>query len=76
MGCPVNAKQSMLVTTIPAALEAGATLVSQAKVIKLEHHKDKIFAITKPVKANIFNSPLFSCVSNKNKQEARCIILR
>ncbi|MCL1146194.1 GMC family oxidoreductase [Shewanella marinintestina] len=45
MGCPVNAKQSMLVTTIPAALEAGATLVSQAKVIKLEHHKDKIFAI-------------------------------
>ncbi|WP_299801536.1 GMC family oxidoreductase [uncultured Shewanella sp.] len=44
MGCPVNAKQSMLVTTIPAALERGATLVSQAQVIKLEHHNDKIFA--------------------------------
>ncbi|MGS0681572.1 GMC family oxidoreductase N-terminal domain-containing protein [Shewanella sp. 125m-7] len=45
MGCPVNAKQSMLVTTIPAALEGGATLVSQAKVMKLEHHNDKIFAV-------------------------------
>lgn len=45
MGCPVNAKQSMLVTTIPAALEGGATLVSQAKVMKLEHHKDKIYAL-------------------------------
>ena len=44
MGCPVNAKQSMLVTTIPAALEKGATLVSRAKVVKLEHHKEKIFA--------------------------------
>ena len=27
MGCPTNAKQSMLVTTIPAALDAGATLL-------------------------------------------------
>ncbi|GIU19615.1 GMC family oxidoreductase [Shewanella sp. MBTL60-007] len=45
MGCPVNAKQSMLVTTIPAALERGATLVSQAQVLKLEHHNDKIFAL-------------------------------
>jgi choline dehydrogenase-like flavoprotein len=45
MGCPVNAKQSMLVTTIPAALEQGATLVSQAKVMKLEHHNDKIYAL-------------------------------
>jgi hypothetical protein len=26
MGCPTNAKQSMLVTTIPAALDAGARL--------------------------------------------------
>ena len=26
MGCPTNAKQSMLVTSIPAALETGATL--------------------------------------------------
>lgn len=45
MGCPVNAKQSMLVTTIPAALERGATLVSRAKVAKIEYHQDKIFGL-------------------------------
>ncbi|THC40731.1 GMC family oxidoreductase [Massilia sp. Mn16-1_5] len=31
MGCPTNAKQSMLVTTIPSALEHGATLVTRAR---------------------------------------------
>ena len=30
-GCPVNAKQSMLVTSIPKALNAGATLLSCAR---------------------------------------------
>jgi choline dehydrogenase-like flavoprotein len=30
MGCPTNAKQSMLLTTIPAALERGAVLVTRA----------------------------------------------
>jgi choline dehydrogenase-like flavoprotein len=31
MGCPTNAKQSMLVTTIPFALAHGATLVTRAR---------------------------------------------
>jgi choline dehydrogenase-like flavoprotein len=31
MGCPTNAKQSMLVTTIPSALDHGATLVTGAR---------------------------------------------
>jgi choline dehydrogenase-like flavoprotein len=31
MGCPTNAKQSMLVTTIPAALAKGATLVTRVR---------------------------------------------
>lgn len=31
MGCPTNAKQSMLVTTIPAALQHGATLLTRAR---------------------------------------------
>lgn len=35
MGCPTNAKQSMLVTTIPAALEHGATLVTHARAQRL-----------------------------------------
>lgn len=35
MGCPTNAKQSMLVTTIPAALAKGATLLSRARAQRL-----------------------------------------
>ncbi|MCX7228679.1 MAG: GMC family oxidoreductase [Burkholderiales bacterium] len=35
MGCPANAKQSMLVTTIPAALELGATLLTRARANRL-----------------------------------------
>ncbi len=31
MGCPTNAKQSMLVTTIPSALEQGALLLTRAR---------------------------------------------
>lgn len=31
LGCPTNAKQSMLVTTIPSALDRGATLVVRAR---------------------------------------------
>ncbi|GAB3247557.1 GMC family oxidoreductase [Chitinimonas naiadis] len=31
MGCPANAKQSMLITTIPAALNHGATLLTHAR---------------------------------------------
>jgi hypothetical protein len=36
MGCPTNAKQSMLVTTIPAALDRGATLLVQTRAQTLE----------------------------------------
>jgi choline dehydrogenase-like flavoprotein len=36
MGCPTNAKQSMLVTTVPAALDRGAVLLVQTRVERLE----------------------------------------
>ena len=36
MGCPTNAKQSMLITTIPAALESGARLFHQTRAERLE----------------------------------------
>ena len=36
MGCPTNAKQSMLVTTIPAALDRGATLLVQTRAERLD----------------------------------------
>ena len=34
MGCPTNAKQSMLVTTIPAALDKGARLLVNAQALR------------------------------------------
>ena len=37
LGCPTNAKQSMLVTTIPAALARGASLVTRARAWTIEH---------------------------------------
>ena len=42
MGCPTNAKQSMLVTTIPGALAKGATLVTRVRVQRLALEKDRV----------------------------------
>lgn len=42
MGCPINAKQSMLVSTIPSALALGATLISRISVRKLNWQGDSI----------------------------------
>jgi len=44
MGCPLNAKQSMLVTTIPGALDRGATLVHRARVTRLAIEGDRVAA--------------------------------
>ena len=41
-GCPVNAKQSMLVSTIPVALQHGATLVHRLRVRQLQHADGRI----------------------------------
>jgi choline dehydrogenase-like flavoprotein len=42
MGCPTNAKQSMLVTTLPAALSRGARLIQRARVRRLEIDGDRV----------------------------------
>ena len=41
-GCPVNAKQSMLVTTLPTALENHAVLIHSMRAEKLEIRGDKV----------------------------------
>ena len=46
MGCPTNAKQSMLVTTIPAALAKGATLLTHARADKLILDGDRVDSLT------------------------------
>ena len=45
MGCPTNAKQSMLVTTLPAALDRGATLLVQTRAERLEIVGDAVHAV-------------------------------
>lgn len=42
LGCPTNAKQSMLVTTLPAALERGARLLVQTRAQRFEFAQDKV----------------------------------
>ena len=43
-GCPVNAKQSMLVSTIPEALKHGATLIHRLCVRQFQHADGQITA--------------------------------
>jgi choline dehydrogenase-like flavoprotein len=45
VGCPVDAKQSMLVTTIPAALARGATLITRARARGFDHAKGRVRAL-------------------------------
>jgi choline dehydrogenase-like flavoprotein len=45
MGCPTNAKQSMLVTTIPQALDKGARLLVQTRALSLDHAAEGVTAL-------------------------------
>lgn len=42
MGCPTNAKQSMLVTTIPSALDKGATLLTRTRAERFAFKGDAV----------------------------------
>ena len=44
-GCPTNAKMSMLVTTLPEAMKAGATLVHSAEATRLLHDGQRVTAV-------------------------------
>ncbi len=53
MGCPTNAKQSMLVTTIPSALEAGARLFYQTRAQEFDIEGDKVKSLVcVPIRIN------------------------
>jgi len=45
VGCPTNAKQSMLVTTLPAALELGATIYHRLRAERLILAGDRVTAL-------------------------------
>jgi choline dehydrogenase-like flavoprotein len=53
MGCPTNAKQSMLITTLPAALDAGAQLLVQTQAVSFELEGDRVRSLScRPVAAD------------------------
>ena len=45
MGCPTNAKQSMLVTTIPAALDRGAQMLVETRAERFELANGRVSAL-------------------------------
>ncbi|MDB5965280.1 MAG: glucose-methanol-choline oxidoreductase [Polaromonas sp.] len=45
LGCPTNAKQSMLVTTIPAALDMGAHLLTETRAERFELSNGRVTAL-------------------------------
>ena len=45
VGCPINAKRSMLVTTVPAALDRGATLITRVRAIEFAYRRDRVSAL-------------------------------
>ena len=45
LGCPINAKQSMLVTTIPSALDGGARLLVQSRAHEFELTRGRVSAL-------------------------------
>jgi len=44
-GCPIDAKQSMLVTCIPDAIKAGAAVVSRCKVVRVSFEAGRAVAV-------------------------------
>lgn len=53
-GCPTNAKQSMLVTSIPNALEHGATLLHHTRALRLEWSGTQVSGVVcQPMKTSL-----------------------
>lgn len=46
MGCPVNAKRSMLITTVPSALDRGARLLTRLRALRFEFDGNRIARLT------------------------------
>ena len=71
MGCPTNAKQSMLVTTIPAALDKGAQLLVETKAERFELANGRVTALV------CSSTPLNTAIAQTNRTlEATKIIAK
>ena len=70
-GCPTNAKQSMLVTTLPAALEKGAVLIHRARAEELVFTNDRV----SEVRARAMNARLTRADGHPLSVRARHVVL-
>lgn len=57
LGCPINAKQGMVVTTIPSALDKGAVLVSCAEAVRIVHDGKRATAVEALAMDKFGNTP-------------------
>ena len=71
LGCPVNAKQSMLVTTLPAAMKAGASIVYRAKAMRVTTEKGRVTG----VQAQAYNSVGTALSSRKIQIKTKQVVL-
>lgn len=67
IGCPTNAKQSMLVTRIPTALEKGATLIHRIKVDRISHDGKKVTSLAASPLKEDSKTPVGATVTIKAK---------
>lgn len=70
-GCPTNAKQSMLVTTLPAALEKGAVLIHRVRAEQLVFDGDRI----SEVRCRAMNARLTQADGQQVRLRARHVVL-
>jgi choline dehydrogenase-like flavoprotein len=67
LGCPTNAKQSMLVTTIPGALARGATLLTHCRAQRFDLTSDSVDGLVceAMLPDGLRNSPYFVTIKAK-----------
>ncbi len=70
-GCPTNAKQSMLVTTLPAALERGAVLIHRARAEQLVFDGERVTEVL----CRAMNPQLTRADGQRVRLRARHVIL-
>ena len=71
LGCPTNAKQSMLVSTIPAALTKGAILVSRCRADGFEMQGERVTV----VQARAMDARGVQTAAYKVRVKARHVVL-
>ena len=71
LGCPVNAKRSMLVTMIPDAVEAGARVLYRARVDRLETSAGEVTSAV----ATLLDEPGYTPTGRRATIRAKTFVL-